>query len=159
MNLIILFIMSVTVSTTLVIKSSAFKDNEFILSKYTCDGVNINPDISIDEIPKNTKSLAIIVDDPDAPNGTFCHWLMWDISPKISIKEDSAPGTQGRNSFGENKYNGPCPPSGRHHYHFKVYALDTKLSSLPPSTDKKGLEKAMKNHIIAWGELVGLYKR
>jgi Raf kinase inhibitor-like YbhB/YbcL family protein len=151
--------MSVTVSTRLVVKSSAFKDTEFILSKYTCDGVNINPDISIDEIPENTKSLAIIVDDPDAPNGTFCHWLMWDISPKSSIKEDSSPGTQGRNSFGENKYNGPCPPSGRHHYHFKVYALDTKLGSLPPSTDKKGLEKAMKGHIMAWGELIGLYKR
>ena len=151
--------MSVTVSTTLVVKSSSFKDNEFILSKYTCDGVNINPDISIDEIPKNTKSLAVIVDDSDAANVTFCHWLMWYISLKSSIKEDSAPGTQGRNSFGENKYNGPCPPSGRHHYHFKVYALDTKLSSLPLSTDKKELEKAMKNHIIAWGEIVGLYKR
>jgi Raf kinase inhibitor-like YbhB/YbcL family protein len=151
--------MSVIVSTTLVIKSSSFTDNEFILSKYTCDGVNVNPDISIDQIPKNTKSLAIMVDDPDAPSGTFCHWLMWDIPPKSSIKEDSAPGTQGRNSFGENKYNGPCPPSGRHHYHFKVYALDTKLPSLPPSADKIELEKAMKGHILAWGELVGLYKR
>ncbi|MFE3869404.1 YbhB/YbcL family Raf kinase inhibitor-like protein [Flavobacterium sp. LS2P90] len=151
--------MSVTVSATLVIKSSAFQDNEFISSKYTCDGVNINPDISIDEIPKNTKSLAIIVDDPDAPNGTFCHWVMWDIAPKSIIKEDSAPGTQGRNGFGENKYNGPCPPIGKHHYHFKVYALDTVLSSLPPSTDKIELEKAMKDHIMAWGELIGLYKR
>jgi Raf kinase inhibitor-like YbhB/YbcL family protein len=151
--------MSVTISSTLVIKSPAFKNNEFIPSKYTCDGVNINPEISIDEIPENTKCLAIIVDDPDAPNGTFCHWVLWDITPKTSIKEDSAPGIQGRNSFGENKYNGPCPPSGRHHYHFKVYALDTKLSSLPPTTDKKELEKAMKDHIIASGETVGLYKR
>lgn len=150
--------MSVTASTTLVIKSPAFQDNEFISSKYTCDGVNVNPEISIDEIPKNTKSLAIIVDDPDAPNGSFCHWLMWNITPKNSIKENSAPGIQGRNSFGENKYDGPCPPRGKHHYHFKVYALNNKLNLLV-STDKNELEKAMKDHIIARGELVGLYKR
>jgi Raf kinase inhibitor-like YbhB/YbcL family protein len=160
MNLIILYIMSLTISTTLlVIKSSAFKNNEFIPSKYTCDGLNINPEISIDEIPENTKSLAVIVDDPDSPNGTFCHWLIWDISPKSSIKEDSSPGIQGRNSMGENKYSGPCPPGGKHHYHFKVYALDTKLSALPSSTNQKEFEKAMKGHVIAWGELIGLYKR
>lgn len=158
MNLIILFIMSVTASSTLVIKSPAFEDNEFIYSKYTCDGVNVNPEISIGEIPKNTKSLAIIVDDPDAPSGSFCHWLMWNIAPKNSIKENSAPGIQGRNSFGENKYDGPCPPSGKHHYYFKVYALNTKLNLLV-STDKNELEKEMKDYIIAWGELVGLYKR
>jgi Raf kinase inhibitor-like YbhB/YbcL family protein len=158
MNLIILFIMSVTASSTLVIKSPAFEDNEFISSKYTCDGVNVNPEISIGEIPKDTKSLAIIVDDPDAPSGSFCHWLMWNIAPKNSIKENSAPGIQGRNSFGENKYDGPCPPSGKHHYHFKLYALNTKLNLLV-STDKNELEKAMKDHIIARGELVGLYKR
>ncbi|MFE3870223.1 YbhB/YbcL family Raf kinase inhibitor-like protein [Flavobacterium sp. ZS1P70] len=150
--------MSVTAGTTLVIKSPEFLDNEFISSKYTCDGVNVNPEISIDEIPKNTKSLAIILDDPDAPNGSFCHWIMWNITPKNSIKENSAPGIQGRNSFGENKYDGPCPPSGKHHYHFKVYALNTKLNLLV-STDKNELEKAMKEHIIARGELVGLYKR
>ncbi|MFE3848708.1 YbhB/YbcL family Raf kinase inhibitor-like protein [Flavobacterium sp. LB3P45] len=150
--------MSVTAGTTLVIKSPKFLDNEFISSKYTCDGLNVNPEISIDEIPKNTKSLAIILDDPDAPNGSFCHWIMWNITPKNSIKENSAPGIQGRNSFGENKYDGPCPPSGKHHYHFKVYALNTKLNLLV-STDKNELEKAMKEHIIARGELVGLYKR
>jgi Raf kinase inhibitor-like YbhB/YbcL family protein len=150
--------MSVTASSTLVIKSPAFEDNEFISSKYTCDGVNVNPEISIGEIPKDTKSLAIIVDDPDAPSGSFCHWLMWNIAPKNSIKENSAPGIQGRNSFGENKYDGPCPPSGKHHYHFKVYALNTKLNLLV-STDKNELEKAMRDHIIARGELVGLYKR
>lgn len=151
--------MSVMVSTTIIVKSSAFLENEFISSKYTCDGVNINPEIVIDEIPAKTKSLAIIVLDSDSPNGTFCHWLMWDITPMKSLKEDSAPGIQGRNSFGENKYNGPCPPTGKHHYHFKVYALDTKLSSLPKTTDNSELEKAMNGHIIASGELIGLYKR
>lgn len=158
MNLVIPFIMSVTIISTLVVKSSSFNNNEFIPSKYTCDGLNINPDIIVDEIPENTKSLAIIMEDPDSPNGTFCHWLLWDILPKSSIKEDSAPGIQGRNNMGENKYSGPCPPSGKHHYHFKVYALDTTLSFLPSNTDKKEFEKAIVGHSIAWGELIGLYK-
>ncbi len=158
MNLIILYIMSTIISTTLTIKSPAFKNNEFIPSKYTCDGLNINPELIIEDIPVNTKSLAIIVDDPDAPNGTFCHWLLWDIPPKTTIKEDSRPGTQGRNSIHENKYFGPCPPSGTHHYHFKVYALDAKLN-LPPNTGEKELLNTMKGHIISSGDLVGLYKR
>jgi Raf kinase inhibitor-like YbhB/YbcL family protein len=151
--------MSAIISTTLIIKSSAFKNNEFIPSKYTCDGLNINPDLMIDNIPANTKSLAIIVDDPDAPNGTFCHWVMWDIPPKNTIKEDSKPGIQGRNSMHENKYFGPCPPSGTHHYHFKVYALNTKLDFLPSNTGEKELLNAMKGHIISSGDLIGLYKR
>nr|WP_314896853.1 YbhB/YbcL family Raf kinase inhibitor-like protein [uncultured Flavobacterium sp.] len=150
--------MSTIISTTLTIKSPAFKNNEFIPSKYTCDGLNINPELIIEDIPVNTKSLAIIVDDPDAPNGTFCHWLLWDIPPKTTIKEDSRPGTQGRNSIHENKYFGPCPPSGTHHYHFKVYALDAKLN-LPPNTGEKELLNTMKGHIISSGDLVGLYKR
>lgn len=158
MNLIILYIMSTIISTTLTIKSPAFKNNEFIPSKYTCDGLNINPELIIEDIPVNTKSLAIIVDDPDAPNGTFCHWLLWNIPPKSTIKEDSRPGTQGRNSIHENKYFGPCPPSGTHHYHFKVYALDAKLN-LAPNTGEKELLNTMKGHIISSGDLVGLYKR
>ena len=158
MNLIILYIMSTIISTTLTIKSPAFKNNEFIPSKYTCDGLNINPELIIEDIPVNTKSLAIIVDDPDAPNGTFCHWLLWNIPPKTTIKEDSRPGIQGRNSIHENKYFGPCPPSGTHHYHFKVYALDTKLN-LAPNTGEKELLNTMKGHIISSGDLVGLYKR
>ncbi|TRW98044.1 YbhB/YbcL family Raf kinase inhibitor-like protein [Flavobacterium gawalongense] len=150
--------MSTIISTILTIKSPAFKNNEFIPSKYTCDGLNINPELIIEDIPVNTKSLAIIVDDPDAPNGTFCHWLLWDIPPKTTIKEDSRPGTQGRNSIHENKYFGPCPPSGTHHYHFKVYALDAKLN-LPPNTGEKELLNTMRGHIISSGDLVGLYKR
>lgn len=84
---------------------------------------------------------------------------MWDIPPINSIKENSQPGSEGRNSMNKNKYTGPCPPSGTHHYHFKVYALDTKLSYLQSSTDAEELLDAMKKHIIASGELVGLYKR
>lgn len=159
MNLIILYIMSISVSTDLAIRSSAFKNHKSIPSQYTCDGLNINPDLEIDDIPANTKSFAVIVDDPDAPNGTFCHWLMWDIPPRNTINEDSAPGIQGRNSFGENNYSGPCPPSGTHHYHFKVFALNTKLSYLPPSTNEQELMDAMQEHIISSGDLVGVYKR
>lgn len=150
--------MTTATKTALSIKSTAFKNNEFIPSKYTCEGADVNPDLEIEDLPSNTKSLALIVDDPDAPNGTFDHWVMWDIPPKSKIEEDSAPGIEGKNSKQENRYTGPCPPSGTHHYHFKIYALDTKLSFLPPSTNKKSLEKSMKQHIIASGELIGLYK-
>ena len=159
MNLLILYIMSSILSSTLTVKSSAFKNNELIPSKYTCDGANINPDLSIENIPENTESLALIVDDPDAPNGTYIHWVMWDIPPKKSIKENSQPGTEGKNSMRENKYFGPCPPSGTHHYHFKIYALDIKLSYLPSDTNAEELLNAMKEHVIASSELVGLYRR
>lgn len=148
-----------TTNSALTVHSSAFKQNEHIPSKYTCDGLNINPEILIDNIPANTKTLAVIVDDPDAPSGTFCHWVMWDIPPASKIKEDSKPGTQGKNSMGKNSYFGPCPPGGTHHYHFKVYALDTELRHLPANTDEKALLSAMKTHIISSGELIGLYKR
>jgi hypothetical protein len=151
--------METTAIKTLIVKSSSFKNNEMIPSQYTCNGLNINPELMIEELPANAKSLAIIVDDADAPSGCHCHWLVWDIIPQRIIEEDSAPGIQGRNSMGENKYIGPCPPSGLHQYHFKVYALDTKLSMLPPSTNEKELMAAMSRHIISSGELLGLYSK
>ncbi|MFL5764771.1 MAG: YbhB/YbcL family Raf kinase inhibitor-like protein [Bacteroidia bacterium] len=150
--------MSLVANNTLTIKSPAFADNGFIPAKYTCSGSNVNPEITINKIPPEAKSLALIIDDPDAPSGTFDHWIMWNIPVKDRIDEDSAPGTQGKNGKNENKYMGPCPPSGTHHYHFKVYALDTQLD-LPLSTDKKALLKKMEDHIIASGELIGLYKK
>jgi Raf kinase inhibitor-like YbhB/YbcL family protein len=152
--------MTTIATTTLTVKSFAFKNNELIPAKYTCDGTNINPDLLVEDMPANTKSLAIIVEDPDAPNGTFSHWVMWDIPVKNKlIKENSKPGMQGRNGMQENKYFGPCPTSGLHHYHFKAYALDTMLSSLSHNTDRKGLLNAMEGHIISSGDLVGLYQR
>jgi Raf kinase inhibitor-like YbhB/YbcL family protein len=160
MNLIILYIMATIATTTMTIKSFSFRNNGFIPAKYTCEGTNINPELMVEDIPENTKSLAIIVDDPDAPNGTFSHWVMWDIPVKNNvIKENSKPGIQGRNGMRENKYYGPCPPNGIHHYHFRVYALDTKLSTLSPNTDRKGLLNAMEGHIISSADLVGLYQR
>ncbi len=151
--------MSVTSIATLSVSSPAFESGGTIPAKYTCEGENTSPALSIDNIPKGTKSLALILDDPDAGTSGFVHWVMWNIDPKNDmIQENSAPGTQGKNGRGDLKYTGPCPPTGAHHYHFKVYALDKRLE-LPISSGKKELEAAMKDHILAWGELVALYQK
>jgi Raf kinase inhibitor-like YbhB/YbcL family protein len=142
----------------LTIISPAFKSNKSIPFKYTCDGDDVNPPLNIEGTPEETKSLVLIVDDPDAPMGTWDHWIVWNIPPTNKIEENSAPGTEGLNDFRKHSYGGPCPPSGTHRYFFKVYALDTKLS-LDPNSRKKDVEKAMKDHILAKGELVGLYSR
>lgn len=149
---------TIVITKTLTVKSPAFSQNDFIPSKYTCDGANVNPELIIEDIPTDAKSLALIVDDPDAPKGTFDHWIMWNIPVGKKIEENSTPGAQGKNSNQENKYTGPCPLSGTHHYHFKVYALDAKLD-LPFNTDKKVLLKAMEEHILGEGELIGTYRR
>lgn len=154
----IAIVMTMLSTKPLTVSSPALDKNGMIATKYTCDGENINPEISILDIPADTKTLALIMDDPDAPKGTFDHWIMWNIPVESKIKENTAPGIQGKNGKGESMYTGPCPPSGTHHYHFKVYALDEKLD-LSPGSDKKMLEKAMKGHILASGELIGLYKR
>lgn len=138
--------------------SKGFQHNGFIPKKFTCDGINVNPPLDIEHIPPEAKSLAIIVDDPDAPSGTWVHWVMWNIPVTHHIKENEAHGIQGMNDFNKNYYGGPCPPKNTHRYFFKVYALDC-LFRLPASTQKNQLEKAMGGHIIAFGELIGLYKR
>lgn len=142
----------------LTISSDAFNDHGIIPAKYTCDGDNVNPPLTIGNIPKETKSLALIVDDPDAPIRTWVHWIVWNIPPAKKIKENEILGDEGVNDFGNNHYGGPCPPSGTHLYLFKVYALD-KLLDLNPSATKIELEKAMSPHIIGFGKLVGSYKR
>jgi Raf kinase inhibitor-like YbhB/YbcL family protein len=141
------------------ITSSAFKNNENVPSKYTCDGNNINPPLTFSDVPKNTKSLVLIVDDPDAPAGIWTHWTLWNIPPDTQIiPEGSEPSStvQGKTSFGTNKYGGPCPPSGTHHYYFKLYALDSVLN-LSEKTDSGNLQKAMSGHVIEQTQLVGLY--
>jgi Raf kinase inhibitor-like YbhB/YbcL family protein len=143
----------------LTVRSPAFQPNNQIPKKYSCDGGDKNPPLTIDGVPKESKSLALIVDDPDAPHGTFDHWVVWDIPPSTTkIAEHSVPGTEGLNGARQKGFMGPCPPSGTHRYFFKVYALDTELK-LGPKTTKRELEKAMENHILAKGELIGLYKR
>jgi hypothetical protein len=143
----------------LTIKSPAFQPNSKIPKKYTCDSEGTNPPITIEGTPKESKSLALIMDDPDAPNGTFDHWVVWNIPPSTTkIAEHSVPGMEGLNGMRKPGYTGPCPPSGTHRYFFKVYALDTELK-LVAKTTKRDLEKAMQNHILGKGELIGLYHR
>jgi Raf kinase inhibitor-like YbhB/YbcL family protein len=158
MKILIFIIMAIVANKTLTIKSPEFSDNGMIPAKYTCSGSNINPELTIKDIPNETRSLALIVEDPDAPSGTFDHWIMWNIPVKEKIEENSAPGTQGKNGKNENRYMGPCPPSGTHHYHFRIYALSNKLD-LPAGSDKKALLNAMEGNIIGKGELTGLYKK
>ncbi len=141
---------------TLEVASPAFENNGFIPAKYTCQGEDINPPLVIKNIPEGTKSLVLFVDDPDAPMGTWVHWVVWNINITGEIKEDTIPGVQGMNDFGRLDYGGPCPPSGVHRYFFKVYALDCLLD-LPEGSSKKDVESAMQGHVLASGQLVGRY--
>jgi len=140
------------------ISSPAFQHNEFIPRQYTCQGEDVNPPLVIENIPKAAKNLALIVDDPDAPMGTWVHWVVFNMTPTDEIKENSIPGLQGINDFGQLNYGGPCPPSGTHRYFFKVYAL-SKMLSLKEGMSKGALEKAMAGHILDEDELIGLYKK
>jgi Raf kinase inhibitor-like YbhB/YbcL family protein len=143
----------------LIITSPVFTNNNFIPEKYSCDGDGINPPIFIEKVPERTESLALIMDDPDAASGTFVHWIIWNIDPALSqIAEDSVPGVEGLNSGGRKGYTGPCPPSSKHRYFFKVFALDSMVS-LNANSKKGDLEKAMEGHVLAKGEIMGLYRR
>ncbi|MFH1191363.1 MAG: YbhB/YbcL family Raf kinase inhibitor-like protein [Candidatus Omnitrophota bacterium] len=140
------------------LKSPEFKDSQFIPAKFSCEGEDVNPELMIGDIPPEAKSLALIVDDPDAPMGTWVHWVVFDIPPIPGIAENSIPGIQGINSAGGKNYHGPCPPSGAYRYLFKIYALDTVLN-LKAGISKEQLEKAMQGHILASAQLLGLYKK
>ncbi len=138
--------------------SPAFSHNQPIPRKYTCQGQDINPPLAIAGIPAGTKSLALIMDDPDAPGGNWDHWLVYNILPTSEIKENSAPGTQVRNDFGRVNYGGPCPPSGTHRYFFKLYALSATLD-FPRLPSKKELESAIQKHLLEEAALIGLYQK
>ncbi|MBU1852787.1 MAG: YbhB/YbcL family Raf kinase inhibitor-like protein [Candidatus Omnitrophica bacterium] len=138
--------------------SPEFENNSVIPGKFTCQGEDVNPALLIEGVPENAKTLALIVDDPDAPMGTWIHWVVYNIPIISRIEEDSIPGKQGTNDFGRNDYGGPCPPSGTHRYFFKIYALDTELD-LKEGIHKRDLENAMEGHIMDKAELIGLYKK
>jgi Raf kinase inhibitor-like YbhB/YbcL family protein len=142
------------------VTSSAFQEGANIPSKFTCDGADTSPPLQIADIPSEAKSLALVVDDPDAPSGLFTHWTVWNISPQTStIAEGSSPkGVQGTNDFGKSAYGGPCPPSGTHRYSIKIFALDRELD-LPSGAKRGQLDAAMKGHVVAQGELMGRYSR
>jgi len=143
----------------LTVTSPDFVDNGMIPSKFTCEGDQINPAINVSGVPSNAKSLALILHDPDAPmQGGFTHWVMWNIPTDGKISQNFKGADQGFNGAKKTGYIGMCPPTGTHHYHFVVYALDAKLA-IDKNTDKAGLEKAMASHIITQGELIGLYQK
>lgn len=141
---------------TLKVASPDFMPDTLVPSRFTCEGENINPTLKIDHIPEETKSLAIIVEDPDAPKGIFVHWVIWNIPTTHHVRESEDRGTTGMNSYGLHRYDGPCPPSGTHRYYFKVYALDCSFS-IPVTSDKSDLERAMAGHILGFGTLMGKY--
>jgi Raf kinase inhibitor-like YbhB/YbcL family protein len=148
------------------IKSSSFKQGEMIPSQYTCDGRNISPPLQWSDAPPDTKSFALICDDPDAPVGTWVHWVMFDIPGTITglpenvsrEEEINGLGRNGKNSWPQVGYDGPCPPGGTHRYYFKLYALDAMLN-LKPGATKEELLKAMKGHVLAEAQAMGKYKR
>ena len=143
------------------ISSPVFENNGNIPGKYTCDEMDISPPLLIENIPASARSLALIVDDPDAPVGTWVHWVLWNIDPGTKeIKENMVPegARQGINDFRKHDYGGPCPPSGTHRYFFKLYALDD-LPELKSGSEKADLERSMKGHIISQTQIVGTYRR
>lgn len=146
--------------------SAAFKEGEPIPRPYTCHGVNVSPPLEWSGVPKSARTIAIIADDPDAPAGTWVHWVLYNLpSDNIGFVENlpatenlKAGGFQGKNDFGRIGYAGPCPPSGTHRYLFKVYALDAELP-LEAGATKADVEKAMQGHVVLQGQLMGTYGR
>ncbi len=151
---------------TMTMTSSAFAAKATIPAKYTCDGESISPPLQWDAPPSGTQSLALVVDDPDAPSGTFVHWAIYGLPPALralpeGVSTDERPatgGVNGANGAGKLGYTGPCPPSGVHRYFFRLYALDVKLDSTPGWTEDQLLQ-AMNGHILGQAELMGTYSR
>ncbi len=144
---------------------SVFKEQQPIPIVYTCKGKNIAPPLQFYDIPPHTQSLVLIMDDPDAPKGTFDHWIVWNIPPQLTNLSEGAMELQkispapkfGANSYGKLNYQGPCPPPGKvHHYHFKLYALDSLLD-LQEGAKKSDVEQMMRSHIIEQAELIGIF--
>lgn len=149
------------------LNSSAFENNQTIPDKYTCSGADVSPPLSWEDVPENTKSFALIADDPDAPMGTWVHWVIYNIPAEVRQLQEGIPtdetldngALQGRNDFRRIGYGGPCPPPGpAHHYYFKLYALDSMLE-LSSGATKSQVEDAMEGHILDKTELIGLYSR
>ena len=149
------------------LSTNAFTLGGEIPAKFTCTGADLSPELTWSGVPEGTKSLVLIVDDPDAPRGTFTHWVLYDLPPKTqklaeavrSVDELPGGGKQGRNDFGNIGYGGPCPPPGRpHRYFFRLYALDTMLD-LKPGASRKEVEQKMQGHILAQAELMGKFAR
>lgn len=143
------------------ITSPDFAEGGNIPARFTCDGEDISPTLRISDAPAATTSFVLIVDDPDAPDGTWNHWLIWNLRPGLKeIPAGSVPegAIQGENDFLNNNYGGPCPPSGTHQYNFKLLALNTVLD-LPSTSDRKALDQALRGHVVAQAHLMGRYTK
>lgn len=148
------------------LSSPFFASGQPIPRKYSCDGQDISPPLSWGEPPQHTRSLALIADDPDAPGGTFVHWVLYNVPPHSRALPEGVPKAEkladaslhGKNSWGRLGYGGPCPPGGTHRYFFKIYALDAVLG-LPSGASKQRLLEAMQGHILGQAELMGTYSR
>jgi len=144
--------------TMMKLTSPSFADKQMMPSDYTCDGAGKIPPLEIADVPLNAKSLALVVDDPDAPAGVWDHWVVWNIAPATKRIDSEPEGVPGKNSWGKTGYGGPCPPSGVHRYYFKIYALDAVLD-LAAGSNKASLLQAMKGHILAEASLMGTYQK
>lgn len=143
--------------------SKDFKQEAFIPQLFTCEGKDISPELSWSEVPDGTKSFVLICDDPDAPMGTYDHWVLFNIPATTrnfaqGMKDYPAGSVRGKNSSNQNEYKGPCPPTGVHRYFFKLYALDVMLD-LPAGSDKKQVETALQGHVLAETHLMGKYQK
>ncbi len=154
-------------SSSIPLMSPAFEDGGSIPRKYTCDGTNVSPPLKWKQLPPQTQSIALIMEDPDTSRGIWVHWVLFDLPPMIDMLPEAIPGLrklangekQGTNSFHALGYQGPCPPSGSHRYFFRIYALDAMLGLEASGMSKVEVLKAMKGHVIAEGELMGRYTR
>ncbi len=148
------------------VTSTAFEQGGMIPKQYTCDGTDVSPPLAWTSVPEETKGIALICDDPDAPMGTWVHWVLFNLPADVKELPESVPpqerlengAIQGTNDFRKIGYGGPCPPGGTHRYFFKVYALDAEIN-LQAGATKRDLLKAMEGHILAEGQLMGTYKR
>jgi len=151
---------------TINVTSTAFKEGAMIPKRYSCDGDDVSPDLAWTGVPEGARTLALICDDPDAPMGTWVHWVLFNIPPDVTSLPAEVPSQKtlsngarhGKNDFGKFGYGGPCPPGGTHRYYFKLYALDTAIN-LESGITKAQLVDAMQGHILAEGQLMGKYKR
>jgi Raf kinase inhibitor-like YbhB/YbcL family protein len=152
---------------SLPLTSAAFAEGGAIPTRFTCEGTDTSPPLAWGEAPAGTKSIAIVVDDPDAPDPkapkkTFVHWVLYDVPPGLRALPEGAGGAQGsrsgKNDFGSTSYRGPCPPTGRHRYYFRVYALDVMLPDLDKPSEAD-LDKAMSGHVLVRGQLMGTYEK
>jgi hypothetical protein len=151
-----------TTLTKLQLTSDAFQNGQPIPTQFTCDGADQTPALHWNDPPAGTKSFALVIDDPDAPSGTFRHWGVFDIPASArSIGGSQKTGTEVANDFGKSGYGGPCPPKGHgpHHYHFKLFALDTEKLDVATDAKVADVEKAAQKHALAEGELIGIYER